>query len=271
MNPDPAPLRERVARRMVAATVIIVLLWQVAILLARRSPETAALDPTRFKNFRLQLGAEPTQPVELAFDDAQVNLLVHHALLPAPDPKHAPARAIIRLVHGFNVRDCMRIKGYRVTALTHAATNRSIELWEMVSPGGETSVWATALIRADDFSLVHKSVTELAFPRVGIPDDQTWEFHGLSRDSLRHPIRNFSNLVREKWNSARADLLTFLKVKPSARPSSSLLTLIVVATPLQQTPFSTLPSQLNDVVREIVNALPDNLTPPGSEGVRPTP
>ena len=66
----------------------------------------------------------------------------------------------------------------------------------------------------------------MAFPRVGIPDDPGWAPRGMTLKGLRHPVRNTRLFLRSKWNSSRADLLTFLGLKQPAWASDDLLTLV---------------------------------------------
>jgi hypothetical protein len=165
------------------------------------------------------------------------------------------ADATLRLVHGYNVRDCMRIKGYSVeevaaslpaTTTKHQALDTlppsSVlhpssltphplpgQLWRMVSPSGTTSLWHTVMLRSDTFAPTDRDVRSMPFPRVGVPDDPDWSPGGITLAGLRHPIANIRKAVRAKWNASRSDLLTFLGFRRPAWVQAEWLTLVVAA------------------------------------------
>lgn len=135
----------------------------------------------------------------------------------------------VRLVHGYNMCDCMRIKGYDVELIADNRENgeeiRS-QIWRLTTGTGDTSVWTTSMLRAGDFEATGTDIRSMAFPRIGIPDDPSWMPRGLTLKSLRHPVRNFRNLLRAKWNNSRRDILTFLGLKRPAWASDDMLTLV---------------------------------------------
>lgn len=198
------------------------------------------------------------------------------------------AQVLVRLVHGYNMRDCMRIKGYEVQELdfekpegetedrrlktadngdgisglreelsgsqvdesgrggltppmiyrekiesglqssVSSLQSSPTQLWLLTSPSGDTSLWLSGMLRAGDFSGLNLSVTDMPFPRVGTPTDPNWIPRGLTWQSLRHPIRNFKFMINAKWNGARCDLLTFLRLRKPAWASDDALTLLVI-------------------------------------------
>lgn len=152
----------------------------------------------------------------------------------APQPDSARSGAVLmRLVHGYNMPDCMRIKGYTVELLTdtrHAPRaewqNRPLQIWRLTSAAGDVAIWVTSMLRVGDFMETDDSTTDMAFPRIGTPDDPNWLPRGIQLESFRHPVRNFRWLIRAKWNNARCDLATFLKLKQPAWASDDLLTLV---------------------------------------------
>ena len=140
---------------------------------------------------------------------------------------------LVRLVHGYNMPDCMRIKGYEVELLAdtrHAPRpewqNRPIQVWRLTSAAGDPSFWVTSMLRVGDFLETDDDTRSMAFPRIGTPDDPNWLPRGIRLESFRHPIRNFRWLIHAKWNNARCDLGTFLKLKQPAWASDDLLTLV---------------------------------------------
>lgn len=142
---------------------------------------------------------------------------------------------LVRLVHGYNMPDCMRIKGYAVELLSDTRDaprpewqSRPLQLWKLTSAGGEVSIWATSMLRVGDFSETADDVRSMAFPRIGTPDDPNWLPRGIRLESFRHPVRNFAWLIRAKWNNARCDLATFLRLRQPAWASDDLMTLVTM-------------------------------------------
>ena len=151
----------------------------------------------------------------------------------------------LRLVHGYNVRDCMRIKGYSVEEIAsphqaprapHQAPSTPFspiphpftgQLWRMVSPSGTTSLWHTVMLRSDTFAPSDRDVRSMPFPRVGVPDDPDWAPQGVTLSALRHPVDSVKKAVRAKWNASRSDPLTFLGFRRPAWVQAEWLTLVV--------------------------------------------
>jgi hypothetical protein len=163
------------------------------------------------------------------------------------------APIFVRLVHGYNMPDCMRIKGYKVELIAdrrqraedrgqkaedshssgfrsqHSSFSSAIQVWRLTSSIGDTAIWITGMLKAGDFSETDVDVRSMAFPHIGIPDDPGWLPHGVTMKSLSHPIRNFRLLLRAKWNNARCNLATFLRLKQPAWADEELLTLVVAS------------------------------------------
>ena len=154
---------------------------------------------------------------------------------------------LVRLVHGYNMCDCMRIKGYNVELITdtrrdtaseqsedatHVASHPApdnLQIWRLTSAGGDVSIWVTAMLRSGDFSQTSVDVRSMAFPRIGIPDDPSWAPRGITLRSLRHPIRNLRLALRAKWNNSRSDAMTFLGLRQPAWASEDILTLVTTS------------------------------------------
>ena len=157
---------------------------------------------------------------------------------------------LVRLVHGYNMCDCMRIKGYTVDLLTDTRSSAvpspvgqsadeatqsaeegqsprsSLQIWRLTSAGGDVSIWVTTMLWAGGFAATDVDVRSMAFPRIGMPDDPNWMPRGITLRSLRHPIRNIRRVLRAKWNNSRCDILTFLGLKQPAWASEDMLTLV---------------------------------------------
>lgn len=162
----------------------------------------------------------------------------------------APARSRfgVRLVHGYNMPMCLKIKGYLVEPVG-ATLNPGIplEIWRVTSGAGEVAIWVTTMIRAGDFAATRESVTSMAFPRVDVPDDPNWIPRGFSVGDLRHPVRSFRLWFRARWNASRTDWLTFLRLRQPAWASDELLTYVTLSLPPTVSP-----QQENEVIRQVV-------------------
>lgn len=191
--------------------------------------------------------ARPFKPFTLSYNDfagycpaiegASVTSLVVSAIDPA-EPNIAafgvergqgsnPSRVGIRLVHGYNMPMCMKIKGYTVEPVGDVPDDRfPMQVWRVASSTGEGSIWLTTMIRAEDFSVTKEAVTSMAFPRVDIPDDPNWVPRGFTLDDLRHPVQAFQIWFKARWNASRTDWLTFLRLRQPAWASDELLTYV---------------------------------------------
>ncbi|MCK5528895.1 MAG: hypothetical protein KAI74_04370 [Kiritimatiellae bacterium] len=146
------------------------------------------------------------------------------------------ALVMSRLVHGYNMCDCMKIKGYEVElladtrAITGVAGSSSLpsqlQVWRLISGSGKISIWVTSMLRAGDFATSSIDVRSMAFPRIGMVEDPNWVPRGFTWSSLRHPVRNTKMMLVAKWNNSRCDILTFLKLKQPAWASDDILTLV---------------------------------------------
>jgi hypothetical protein len=139
-----------------------------------------------------------------------------------------------RLVHGYNMRDCMRIKGYTVELIADTREGhetvvnmpKQLQIWRLTSSSGDVSVWVTSMLKAGDFAALSIDVCSMAFPRIGMEEDPNWIPHGLTWSSMRHPIENTKKMLNAKWNNSRCDIWTFLRLKRPAWASEDMLTLV---------------------------------------------
>ena len=185
------------------------------------------------------------------------------------------ARIAIRLVHGYNMPMCLKIKGYRVDPLgeagkqvaqllgcqvvgasqernlsTQQPDNRlPVQLWRVTSSVGDVSIWVTTMIRSEDFAVTREDVTSMAFPRVDTPDDPNWVPRGFTREDLKHPIQSIRLWVRARWNASRTDWLTFLRLRQPAWASEELITYVSRSMQPEVTP-----STEADVIRQVLSA-----------------
>lgn len=228
---------------VLVACVVLVAFWAIASRLAARPFAALRLQASDFERFqpfdaqwnirRVHVKATPTEPTVVGYEVRQ---------RASADPgaggiREAPV--LVRIVHGYNMVDCMRIKRYRVEL--RADTRRQpfdggsqrqgfdqlpIQLWRLTSPSHERSFWATTMLRTSDFSATDVDTRDMAFPRIGTPDDPAWAPSGLRWRSLRNPIRNARLFLRARWNASRADVLTFLRLRQPAWADDTLLTMV---------------------------------------------
>lgn len=177
----------------------------------------------------MHVKATPTEPTIIAYDTSRRTT----------DGGRDGAPVRVRLVHGYNMVDCMRIKQYRVDLISdtrHRADNPGEDtagekhfpeqVWRLTNPSGEQTVWVTTMLRISDFGATETDTRDMAFPRVGTPDEPAWSPSGLKWSSFRHPIRNFRFYLRSKWNASRLDPLTFLRLRQPAWASDVMLTMV---------------------------------------------
>jgi len=232
--------RERWVAALLVVCVALVAFWQVTSWLAARPYKALRLSAEHFAGFSpsdikwqmrlMHIKATPTEPTVIAYE-------VRPRVAGSADTA-ASAPVLLRLVHGYNMVDCMRIKQYRVELLSDtrrrgiapgdAASGERppVQIWRLISPSGDCSVWVTTMLRASDFGATDTDTRDMAFPRVGIPDDPAWAPSGLKLSSFRHPVRNFRLYLRSKWNASRSDLLTFLRLRQPAWASDVMLTMV---------------------------------------------
>jgi hypothetical protein len=252
--PARAGRRETAIATVLVVCVALVVFWELMSSHSRREQEAFTFTAESFADFTLASPAWSVQPIPVAPDPLEPNILAY-AVTPRGDATGARA-VLLRLVHGYNMVDCMRIKGESVELLADSRNTREAEggglisevrdpnsaldprplplppnrqLWRLTSPNGRVGIWASAMLAATDFQPTSRDTRSMPFPRVGTPDNPDWFPQGLTWKSLRHPIRNGHLFLRAKWNSSRADLLTFLGLRQPAWASDEVLTLVATS------------------------------------------
>jgi hypothetical protein len=236
-----APDRRHVTAVVLIASALLLAFWQIMAYRSTRPWAPFELTAADFETFNLSIADWDVERKPPGSDPLQPDILVLR--LTPRDASATGAAALpvqVRLMHGYNMRDCMRIKGYTVDLLADARRPEAepdapggarYQLWGLTSGGGEESIWVTSMLRAGDLAMTGLDTRAMPFPRIGTPDDPRWVPEGLTLRSLRHPIRNTRWFLRAKWNNARADLLTFLKLRRPAWGSDEILTLVSTAVP----------------------------------------
>ena len=238
---------------LLVACVALVIFWQAASHRASRPFEALRLDAGHFASFspsapawsirRVHAKTTPTEPTLLAFEAKPlaptVSVLPSSAAVAGTAVIIAQSPVLVRLVHGYNMVDCMRIKQYEVELLDDRRNPAPspadtpvgpvadpMQVWQLTAPDGKRTIWISSMLRMTDFMATATDTRDMAFPRVGTPDDSGWSPSGLKWSSLRHPIRNGQLFLRSKWNASRADGLTFLRLRQPAWASDVMLTLV---------------------------------------------
>jgi hypothetical protein len=176
------------------------------------------------------------KPLPVLYSKTEPNILVYHIFPASGGDAEGGWPVRVRLVHGYNMPDCMRIKGYSVEHLKsimmvdrtdNRITPRS--LWKLRSDCGNISIWATAVLNAGDFKVEDYDITSFPFPKVGVLDEPGWSPRGVTIENLKHPIKNFKLFLRAKWNASRCDVATFLRLKRPAWVSDEKLVLVAAS------------------------------------------
>jgi len=172
---------------------------------------------------------------------------------------------LVRLVHGYNMPMCMKVKGYEATeigdrrpetidhrpetaesrtgraagdppdatrgygpeSMVHGPRSKvSTQSWRLTSSIGDCTLWATTMLSAGDMAATEVRTDSMKFPRVDGAEDPNWVPRGVTWGSLRHPVAGLRRYLRSRWNSSRRDLLTFLRWRQPAWASEELLTFV---------------------------------------------
>jgi len=211
--------------------VALVAFWEITSRLASRPFDDLRLSAEDFAGFRPSVPSWVLRLVHVKATPTEPTVIAYEARHRQEGTTGAGEPVLVRLVHGYNMVDCMRIKQYQVELLADRrrpanAADLPVQVWQLTSSGGKRMVWVTSMLRASDFTPTDTDTRDMAFPRVGTPDDPAWAPTGLKWSSFRHPVRNFRLSLRSKWNASRSDLLTFLRLRQPAWASDVLLTMV---------------------------------------------
>ncbi|NQU38633.1 MAG: hypothetical protein HQ523_01640 [Lentisphaerae bacterium] len=221
--------------------VLLVSFWQIMAWRARRGFDAFRITAATLDEFTPQIKGYTLTEMLVPPDPLQPNIISYRALPNAKDgfPLQGGQPVLIRLAHGYNMVDCMRIKHFTVMRLTPTSqepvtSNGAFprEAWKLTSSIEDQSIWMTSMLGSETFGLLDISTESMPFPKIGTPDDPGWKPSGLRLRSLRQPLHNFKRLMHAKWNNARCDPLTFLGLRRPVYASDEILTLVsTVAVP----------------------------------------
>ena len=224
MCPDNYDMKKIFVPGLLAACTLLVAFWIVASQRHAQPFKPFNLTYNDFAGYCPALDGAEIQAVPVtSHDPAEPNIVSFGV---QQNTGSRPSRYAVRLVHGYNMPMCMKIKGYTVEPLTAGVAGLPVQLWRVTSSSGDAEIWATTMIRSEDFSVTPEDVTSMAFPRVDIPDDPNWTPRGFSREDLKHPLQSMHLWFRARWNASRTDPLTFLRLRQPAWASEELLTYV---------------------------------------------
>ncbi len=224
-NPDPRATTARSWRIpiLLAVCVVLVGFWEIMAQRSSRPFEPFELTSADFRTFAPSAPEWVFQPIAVEVHDPTAPNLLAYAAHPASGWR---GTIVIRLVHGYNMPMCMKIKGYTVENLKDDASTDGTQAWRLTSESGDSSVWITAMARAVDYRPAHIDIRSMAFPRISARDDPSWIPRGLTLSSFRNPVSNFRQFLQVKWNNARCDIATFLKLRQPVWADEDTLVLL---------------------------------------------
>ena len=246
---------------LLVVCVAVVAFWEIMAFRSRRPFDPFQITAEDFRGFAPSSALWSLRPRSVPLSPTEPNILAYEVRRRSglgEQQQGYSAPVLVRLVHGYNMCDCMRIKGYTVElvkavggsspgspssaggmAMASAVALRAMadktegsagasrrQVWRLTSSTGQDSIWVTGMIRAGDFRETGVDVRSMAFPRIDIPDDPGWLPRGMTWKSLRHPVDNARSFLRAKWNNSRCDVATFLGLKKPAWADDELLTLV---------------------------------------------
>lgn len=236
--------------RMVATTLIVciavVAFWEIMAHRSDRAFSPFELVADDFVAFRPTCAGWDVEFVPVNPDPVEPNILMY-VLRSDRSSAFLKQRPLVqRLVHGFNLVDCMVEKGHRVELfastregdggegverLPPAVLNSGtpLQVWRVVSPTGDAAVWLSTMLRAGDFAATDVDTRAMPFPRVPFPEHAGWTPRGFTKEGLKHPVQGLKKYFKYKWNSSRGDFLTMIDLKQEEWASENDLTLVTLS------------------------------------------
>ena len=206
---------------VLAACIGVVAFWEVMSHLSQAPGGPLAHTVAEYAGFDPSVAGRSTTRLEASSDHPSVQGIASFVFA-APEARSA----VVRLVHGYNMPDCMKLKGYTVEELEGGDGRQA---WRLTSDIDDVSVWVTSIVRADSLLSADVDIRDIAFPRVAAGDDLAWVFKGFSASSMKHPVRNFRKFMNRKWSNARCDVACFLKLKKRPWMSDTVLALVTAS------------------------------------------
>ena len=250
---------------LLAACVVIVAIWEVLANRSNRPFGSFSLTASDFTRFVPEVPGWSITSIEVAADNPLspnvAAFLVKRLEYNGGNGERRGIPVLVRLVHGYNMCDCLRMKGYKVellkdegggvtdelkedaggrmTPVSESETQPSsliphpsssslprVQTWRTTSSVGDVQIARSTIIRSTDFGGTTAEVRDMAFPRIVDRIGSEWDWEGFKASSLRHPVKSLVMVVKVKWNNARCDLLTFLKLRQPAWASTDYFTFL---------------------------------------------
>lgn len=231
MSPDKDPIaahrcwREWLVPGILLLCVVLTGAWELMARASRRPFGPFDLTAADFQGFRPALKGWASRMVPVSTNDPVEPNIV------ALEVRGSGRTTLVRLVHGYNMPTCMRIKSYGVDLITNGlpelARRDPAQVWRLTAPGGEVAIAVTTILKAGNFSAMNEDIRSMAFPRADGPEDPRWVPRGVTRETLRHPFMSLKAWFQARWNSSRTDLLTFLRLRQPAWASEERLSFVV--------------------------------------------
>ena len=238
-------MRKYIVPTILVSCMLLVAFWLVAGRMSAKPFRAFDLTGADFAGYTPRVAGMTVQVLPVSVrEEAEPNVAAYVA-----DCEGSPVRLGLRLVHGYNMPMCMKIKGYRVEEVAKFLSSQVVEgkisgdlttqqfsnsvprglpvqIWRVISSTGDAAIWITTMIRSGDFTATQVDVCAMAFPRVDIPDDPNWIPQGLGWEEIKHPVQASRKYLRARWNASRTDLLTFLRLRQPAWANEELLTYV---------------------------------------------
>jgi hypothetical protein len=214
---------------LLLSCVLLVSFWQIMAWRARWGFDEFRINAEVMADFEPRIRGFNLTEILARDDPLEPNIISYHVQpRRGRDGRAAPPghTVLIRLAHGYNVVDCMRIKHYSVDPLPDVEAPFPHQVWRLTSSINDQSIWMTSMHDGANFAPLEMDTRDMAFPKIGTPDDPGWNPSGLKLSSLRRPIYNLKRTLNSGWNDARCDLLTFLKLRRPVYASDEILTLV---------------------------------------------
>jgi hypothetical protein len=240
--PGPGRGRTGCVPFILLACVAVVVFWQVMSALSRRAGRPYKITASTLESFSPSGDAWRVKRLPILEDKQEPHVAAFRL------DKAGQRPVVTRLVHGYNMCDCMRIKGHEVTLLRDTRGEGSdgrgdaapairnpqsairnplpVQVWRLTSPTGDSAIWATSMLASYDFSGTDVDTRSMAFPRANTPDDPNYSPQGITLKGLKHPVRHLRTFLNAHWNKSRCDWLTFIGLRKPAWASRTLFTLV---------------------------------------------
>ena len=214
-RPDQKGVGGATERRLAVLLVLcvaVVVFWEAAALFSRRPFEPFQLTAEDFRNFEPASEQWAIHPMPVGADPAEPNILAYEFSRPprrrealesqerpmAPEESGAARGSVmVRLVHGYNMCDCMRIKGYQVELVREIGRQEAGFQVSGVSAahGGPGSVRAAADTEVGPPGGTQRSATQVSeiSPAGGIEDREA----SLPDPASRRQVWRLTSATRE--------------------------------------------------------------------------